>query len=380
MNVAIWGIGELGKHVLEICNEFKYSVQTFVDNNALEKSPENGIPVISYKEFQNDYQNKTECILLALKNSHNILSILTQLKTCVVKNIGILKPRIMAENFAMDAVRGIEDEIVWVRKDGEEINVIPRLELNIVDGCNLNCRGCSHFSSLYSKEDVYPIEQYKKDLVQISRAGQLVRLRLLGGEPFLAENLSAYLLIARDIFPDADIELVTNGLLLPKAAKETLQQIHKWNISVTISLYPPTIKIKESIETILNNNKILWRFEKCGEFSRNLTLQKEHDAHRSSANCLSNGCVFLKNGKIYKCPVSGLIPIMESRYQVQFLQGDSGVDLYDAENQLFDSIVDLIRNPVEMCQYCSEINEGIKWGVRNNPKLQDWLWKDGKEL
>ena len=130
MNVAIWGIGELGKHVLEICNEFKYSVQTFVDNNALEKSPENGIPVISYKEFQNDYQNKTECILLALKNSHNILSILTQLKTCVVKNIGILKPRIMAENFAMDAVRGIEDEIVWVRKDGEEINVIPRLEYN----------------------------------------------------------------------------------------------------------------------------------------------------------------------------------------------------------------------------------------------------------
>lgn len=378
MNVAIWGVGQLGKYALEICNECKYRVQTFVDNNAREKASDEGIPVISYEKFQKDFQDKTECILLAQKNSYNILSVLTQLKTCVVKNIGILKPRIMAENFMMDVIKGIEGEIVWVRKEGKDIDVIPRLELNIVDGCNLNCRGCSHFSSLYSKEDVYPIEQYQKDLIQISRAGQLVRLRLLGGEPFLADNLCKYLSIARDIFPDTDIELVTNGLLLPKTEKQILEQIQKENVSVTISMYPPTLKIKESIETILNRYRILWRFEKCGEFSRNLTLQKEHDAYCSSRNCLSNGCVFLKNGRIYKCPVSSLVPIMESRYQVQFLQGDSGVDLYDIGSRLYDSIVDLVRKPVEMCQYCSEENERIKWEVRNNPILQDWLWKDGK--
>ena len=60
------------------------------------------------------------------------------------------------------------------------------LEHHIVDHCNLNCGGCSHFSPLADPwfED---FDTFKKDFLQLYDIthGNVGVIRLMGGEPLL---------------------------------------------------------------------------------------------------------------------------------------------------------------------------------------------------
>ncbi len=46
-------------------------------------------------------------------------------------------------------------------------NVLPKLETHLVDHCNLNCKGCSHFSPL-SSPNFADYNQFTKDLTRLS--------------------------------------------------------------------------------------------------------------------------------------------------------------------------------------------------------------------
>lgn len=382
MKIIIWGSGEFGKCIYNLMGRTRQDVIAFVDSNdKLIGSTIEKVPVISFEKIERIIGKEKLLILLALRNSYNIISVLNKVDNYNIDSIGIVKPRILAKNELIILNENEETgEIIWVKKTGKKYNLIPRLELNIVDGCNLNCKGCSHFSSLFPKESVYPVLEYKKDLNQIRKAGKLVRLRLLGGEPFLSEKLVDYVLIARTIFPETDIELVTNGLLIPNIEENILEEIKKNNISISITPYLPTLKIRGEIEKRLNMSGIWWRFDgkKVQEFWKNLTLEKNHNDKKSSENCMEQGCIFLRCGKIYKCPLEGLIFILEKNYNIKFDTIKRGIDIYDNAEKLYNNILDLIKEPVEMCQYCSEEKDCTKWEVKNIPILQDWLLEEGK--
>ena len=59
--------------------------------------------------------------------------------------------------------------------------------------------------------------------------------------------------------------------------------------------------------------------------------------------------------------------------------GDSGVNVRNRNDDLYDEIRTLALEPVEMCQFCSEELEMIPWEVKNSPALEDWLYCDGKK-
>ncbi len=374
MDIAIWGCGELGKCVYQLSLKFNNHVTAFIDSNtSLENTDIEGIPVFSFKQMDEIFKKEKTTVLLALRNACSIITILRILDNHNIKNVGIVKPRVLA--MKSSAITDLNNEIVWLRKKGKKYNVIPRLELNIVDGCNLNCKGCSHFSNLFPKDSVYPISEYEKDLKQIAKIGELVRLRLLGGEPFLAKNIIKYLSIARKIFSTSDIELVTNGLLIPSIENKVLEEIKNNDISLTISKYPPTLKIKEEIQKTLDKADINWRFDnyEISSFGKNLTLEKTHDKNITSINCISNGCIFLRQGKLYKCPLEGLVYKLETSYHIKFDIEERGINIYTQQEKLYEELINLIMNPIEMCQYCSEKMEFFNWEIKNIPDLQDWL-------
>lgn len=375
-SIVIWGNGDLGKHVYRLLVKNNYCVRAFVESDcSLIGKIVEGIPVISYQQLNTISNDENITVLLALKNSYNIVSVMKKLDKCKIENIGIIKPRILVKL----SLNSIEDEemgdIVWVKKEQKLYKFIPRLELNIVDGCNLRCKGCSHFANLFSKDSLYPIKEYEHDLKQIRKIGKMVRLRLLGGEPFLAENLVEYISISRDVFPEADIELVTNGLLIPKTKKNILEKIQVNNILVSISPYYPTLKMKTEIERILKEAQIWWKFEvgNIDEFSKKLTLEKSHNGKIASESCLARGCIFLKNGKIYKCPLEGLVFVLEKKFDINLDVTNRGITIYDNVDTVYNSIQKLIINPVEMCQYCLEENDNFKWEIGSEPLLKDWI-------
>ena len=294
MEVVIWGVTPLGKYLAanNITEGFmNVKPIAFVDNNyKLQNTYVDGIPVISYKQLIELKKQKEIIVLLAVKNAGNILQILEQLNSSFLDNVGIVKPNVLLSGGCVNLLEQ-DEKVIWGSFQGKKNRVVPRIEVNLIDACNLKCKGCTHFSSIYDSDSIYPIDNYERDLKQLRKVGQMFRLRLLGGEPFLLDNLDEYIMIARKVFPEADIEVVTNGLLIPAVNERILSAIKTNKISVVISAYQPTLKKKNQIANRLDNYQILWCFEgeEIVQFSRNLTLENTHNAENSNEKCPAVG-------------------------------------------------------------------------------------------
>lgn len=379
-SIFIWGTGQLGIKVMNKLQKNGRFVNAFIDKNS-QKENINDIRVMTCEEFKRYYQNEKGCVLISATNARNIFEIFDALDTCPSFDAGIVKPRNLASEFKLD-IQNEQDngEIIWKRRHGKAYCVIPRIEVNLIDQCNLKCKACTHFSSLYEKDTGYPINNFTKDLEELRKVGKLLRLRLLGGEPFLLKNLERYLYTARAIFPEADIEVVTNGLLVPEIKEGLMDVFCKNKVTLIISLYPPTVKIKSKIENKLSASNIIWRYEgkEIQKFGRNLTLTGNHDIQKSSKQCLSFGCTFLRNGYLYKCPFDGLFDEFCDYYNLKIDVNNNGYSVYKDKKELYEDIKRLSIKPVEMCKFCSETTEMIPWEVKNKPKLEDWLYQEGR--
>ena len=91
--------------------------------------------------------------------------------------------------------------------------MLKNVDYHIIDRCNLNCAGCNDFSPLVSPDDKgKSIEQITADFMLLSKIkNEFYILNIMGGEPTLHPELSKILRIARQIFPDNKIRLLTNG-------------------------------------------------------------------------------------------------------------------------------------------------------------------------
>lgn len=378
--IYIWGAGRLGVQVMRKLQQENLQVSAFIDKNIQHKCIDD-VVVMTFEEFKKQHQEENGCVLISATNAKNIFQMFDKLKTCPSFDVGIVKPRNLASEFKIN-IQNTQDngEIIWKNKQGKVYRIIPRVEVNLIDGCNLKCKACTHFSSLYGKETIYPIKNFTKDLEGLRRVGKLLRLRLLGGEPFLIKDLDIYLDTARTIFPESDIEVVTNGLLIPEMEDRVMDAFHKNKITLIISLYPPTKHMKSQIESRLAEGDIVWRYDgnEIKEFSRNLTLTGNHDISKSSSQCLSFGCTFLRNGYLYKCPVDGLFGEFCTYYNLQIDIKNKGYSVYKNADELYKDIKRLAIEPTEMCKFCTETMEMIPWEVKNRPRLEDWLYNEGR--
>lgn len=74
------------------------------------------------------------------------------------------------------------------------------------------------------------------------------RIRLMGGEPLLNPELPKFISITREVFPDSNIRVVTNGILIPYVDTAVLKTMNQYFVGFDITQYPPTKMIKEKIE------------------------------------------------------------------------------------------------------------------------------------
>ena len=85
----------------------------------------------------------------------------------------------------------------------------------LCEHCNLNCAMCDHFAPI-AQDEYANFEEFKSDFQTLSKLvnGKCRRIGLMGGEPLLCPEIEKYLEIARQCFPNTQISIVTNGLLL----------------------------------------------------------------------------------------------------------------------------------------------------------------------
>ena len=92
-------------------------------------------------------------------------------------------------------------------------SILGRIQINVVEHCNLGCKYCIHFSCI-AKEQYYNVENYEKEISNLSRITNktLLQLDLAGGEPLLHPRINDMARISRKYFPDTTINIITNAI------------------------------------------------------------------------------------------------------------------------------------------------------------------------
>jgi len=254
------------------------------------------------------------------------------------------------------------------------------LEIEISRICNLNCRGCCDFINLkVPEEPFYDFDRYCADLARVKELfWGIGQLRLLGGEPLLNPRVAEYAEKAREIFPDCDLRIVTNGLLLPDISYETLRRVREANCSFDISSYPPTLNIKKEIVSTLSGAGVKYNFSvPMVFFFRNVLQKPAEDPAPAFHNCIFTHCHNLSNGRLGPCTFAFYIYRFNRHFGTDYPENDY-VDLYSDSMDGWQ-IDEKLSKPHPFCACCGAGMTPLLWKGHCSPseaRPEDWLIKD----
>lgn len=229
-----------------------------------------------------------------------------------------------------------------------EYRRLPYIEYHVSDHCNLNCRGCVHFSPLAGSEYFPIFDHVEKDLRQLKKIVPYIdTIRILGGEPFLNPELSRYMKITREIYPYANISVVTNGLLLGSC--DFFDDFVKYCINIDISLYKPLIsRVGEMLKMLQERGIAVSISEPIEEFSYALDKSGGHARFARRHNC---SCPNLYEGGLYVCPIIAYVKYFNRAFGYQFNDTDGRIDIYDS-NMNFTRLCDELHRIRQLCDNC----------------------------
>jgi GTP 3',8-cyclase len=119
-----------------------------------------------------------------------------------------------------------------------------KLEYNLVDHCNLACRECSHLSPYVRKNSV-PFATFERDLRRLVEVYRVQRFRFVGGEPLLNREIVRFAQAVRASGIAAEIEVVTNGVLLDRLDEQLLRCIDM----ISVSVYPAAGDLTQAVRS-----------------------------------------------------------------------------------------------------------------------------------
>ncbi|MDR3356314.1 MAG: radical SAM protein [Spirochaetaceae bacterium] len=260
----------------------------------------------------------------------------------------------------------------------KKITKVFPVEVHITEHCNLNCKGCSHFSSLADEEYLEPVD-FERDCRRLSRlTNKFYAFKLLGGEPLLHPKITEFNDIARRHFPGIPIQIITNGTLLPKQPEEFWVNCHKNKIKILISQYPVKLN-KDEIKKAAKKYNV--GVEYIGNKNKNrmckmpLDLSGNQNIEESYKNCIMSWgmCVTLRGGKIYACSTPAHIKFFNKCFDKNLGVSESDyVDIYKIDSK--KEIIDFLCRPFPFCRYCrtKETDFGETWDI-SKKEITEWL-------
>ncbi len=369
MRIAIWGAGEFGKYAIALLSSNnEINVACIIDNY---KKKENiaGINIVDPEEYLKTFHESVDCVLVTFLNG---ISIRSQIQEMGIKRWGVVNDNVFLKKMNIEHDLLNDRNILWNFDREINLPVMETLETNVVDYCNLNCKGCSHFSNIFEKNAQIPYEVFERDIKFLSEKIYINQFNLLGGEVFLNTRIIDYIECLKHYMPKTYIVVITNGLLIPKLDKSILMELEASHVEIQITEYPPTTKIKKQIETTLNQFCIQYRLRaSVATFGKNIDLTGGNNPKKSQLLCRQHTCQFLRDGKIYKCPFSALGNYFFDYYNIP-LHFEEGIDIYRKDINWEELPNNLRKMPIESCRYCGS-EERFAWEISRYPKKEEWL-------
>jgi hypothetical protein len=234
---------------------------------------------------------------------------------------------------------------------------IHRIEYDIVEHCNLNCRNCGHISQFKEKNEK-SIEFIEKDITLLCTKFVVERFRITGGEPLLHTNIVGVIQILRKCLGnDTIITLVTNGIKLKSMSEHFFLALKANKIDVSISEYPISVKYEE-LENTLRGYHINVVTDKVSVFFNFIDKDGKQDAAESLKLCRKVFyCPFYEDGKLYLCAYVGNVPFVNKQhgYNIEYD--------YVSINEPVDVIMKYLTTPCSTCKYCFATRKPEPWSI-----------------
>lgn len=255
----------------------------------------------------------------------------------------------------------IEYFLTWWYWTYRQENVLMELHMALTMQCTLRCENCNMFVPYYSEPVTFSLHQLKDEIkLFFQYVDYLGCLTLLGGEPFLYEDLAEFLEVLKTSYRNriGVIKIITNGTLLPD--ERLLTSLAAADTWVSISDYTqevPYEKRLKELQSLLNEKAIQttvtrmkeWRDfgfpEKPFQFATEAC-----EAHRIACSPIFHG---YNEGKIFYCHVVWSAANI-GRYR---LQARDCVDLHTLKREDRHEIAchclgELAGGFVGLCQIC----------------------------
>lgn len=255
---------------------------------------------------------------------------------------------------------------------------LPALQFMVTAKCNLNCKLCSHFANLVGENEIYTYDEFAADIEKVAELFDNVdNLDIWGGEALLCKDLKRYLYKSHDLFPKAQIQIGTNGMLIRQMEDELIQAIKDTGAYLTISMYPPTLNIIDDIVQFLKRNEV--RFyralnkNRITDFFRTYDLEGKNDINLSYRNCIGKTCTTVYKGKMSSCYFPIVAPFFNEKFGDFFSVSDDVIDLHN-ESLERDKVISKLRRPMASCRYCSPYRSEPWSQVGNTTGITDWVY------
>ena len=229
--------------------------------------------------------------------------------------------------------------------------IIPYIEIHLTDHCNLNCKGCGHFSTIADKLFMDKGE-YAEDLQKLSRMISNIKIiRLMGGEPLLHPNVADFISITKAFFPNSNVHIVSNGILLPTMTQEFWESCRQNSVRIDLSIYPPFLSKESSWIELAESNRVIIKTVKTSNFFAIINSRGDSKVKKGPKQCRFPFVAMIRQGKLYNCWLPAMVHYFNQKYGATIPNAEY-LDINDPKITGWD-LVSKIENCSETCKYCT---------------------------
>ncbi|MCR5421608.1 MAG: radical SAM protein [Lachnospiraceae bacterium] len=236
--------------------------------------------------------------------------------------------------------------------------ILPRIVIVLTPVCSLKCKKCNNLIPSYKKPKHPDKEEILNDIDKLMGCVDgVVTVELIGGEPFCYPWLNEVLSKLLKINKIMEIEITTNGTIVPE--KKIMQTLRDSKITIRVSKYNEVNYNRDVCEELLKQGvryetfKDMTWIDSGGTEARKRSV---YDNRQIYMKCDAGyDCKTLFKGKIYACARSA------SLYDLGICEDKNGyVDLYE-EGDVKERIRRFYLKEFDSaCDYCDYAD---KWRV-----------------
>lgn len=260
----------------------------------------------------------------------------------------------------------------WSTAVRGELPTLYHFDVHITDHCNLNCRGCGHFSNL-CPPTFLDLDAFRGDMEAMASKLRVEQIYLLGGEPLLHPRVSEFIRSAREFFPDTRIYVVTNGSLVMRQAEEFWSALADTRTILMCDAYPIGLPVAEiDAKARETGVTVEWTDDRDLFFKVPLDVTGSQDAADSYRRCDGiNNCPLYKNGRLYPCAYTAYIDVFTERFGIEGMSVSEKDSISIRDNDS-SAIMEFMTRPVPFCCHCDfDHFEMYPW-ARTERTIDEW--------